>query len=161
MHNYTLLKDDKSTLFWNSCFIDDEDIQYAITHRFNVLYTETSCTNTFKLINKMLRNGYVLEIIEDPRSFISDGKEIPLEPALYAKFIYRDINSDYIKEINIYIEEFEFTQRTKSLLKRHNINTLANLLDCTEEQILNWNNCGNETIADIKNVLSKYNLSLT
>lgn len=100
MHNYTLLKDDKSTLFWNSCFIDDEDIQYAIAHRFNVLYTETSCTDTFKLINKMLRNGYVLEIIEDPRSFISDGKEISLEPALYAKFIYRDIDANYLKEIN-------------------------------------------------------------
>lgn len=91
MHYYTTMKDDRNTLLWNSCFVDDEDIQYAIEHRFNVLYTATTCTDTFKLINKMLKKGYLLEIIEEENYFISDGKQIPLEPTLHAKFIYREV----------------------------------------------------------------------
>ena len=91
MHNYLPMREDKSTVLWSTCFVDDEDIEYVVTHRFNVLYTETTCTDTFKLINKMLKKGYLLEIIEKENHFISDGKKIPLEPTLHAKFIYREV----------------------------------------------------------------------
>ena len=41
------MKNDNTTLLFNSCFVDDEDIEYAYKHRINVLYTYTICTNTF------------------------------------------------------------------------------------------------------------------
>ena len=39
MHDYKLMKEDNTTLLFNSSFVDDEDIEYANKHSFNVLYT--------------------------------------------------------------------------------------------------------------------------
>lgn len=47
MHDYKLMKNDNTTLLFNSCFVDDEDIEYAYKHRTNVLYTYIICTDTF------------------------------------------------------------------------------------------------------------------
>lgn len=102
--------------------------------------------------------------------YLSDWYQSSIDttvPPVWTDEHLEELNNDFFlipkDEITklLYIEEFEFTQRTKSLLKRHDINTLADLLNCTEEQILNWNYCGNKTTVDIKNVLTKYNLSLT
>lgn len=84
MHDYKLMNDDNTTLLFNSCFVDDEDIEYAYKHRFNILYTETSCCDTFKLINKLMDLGYTLEVIKEPIKW----QGLNLEPKLYAKFIY-------------------------------------------------------------------------
>lgn len=100
MHNFKLLKDDNTTLLFNSCFIDKEDIQYAVDHRFNILYTETSCTNNFSYISQLLDLGYTLEVINHPQY----AKGLKLNDKLYAKFIYHDINATenykYITETN-------------------------------------------------------------
>ena len=88
MHNFKLLKDDNTTLLFNSCFIDKEDIQYAVDHRFNILYTETSCTDTFSYISQLLDLGYTLEVIKHPQY----AQGLKLNDKLYAKFIYHDIN---------------------------------------------------------------------
>ena len=37
-HNFKLYNEE--TLLFNSCFVDDEDIEYAHKHRFNVLYKD-------------------------------------------------------------------------------------------------------------------------
>ena len=92
MHDYKLMKEDNTTLLFNSCFVDDEDIEYAYKHRFNILYTETSCCDTFKLIKKLMDLGYTLEVIEKEQ-FSFDGR-IKLNPMLHAKFIHPD-NSHY------------------------------------------------------------------
>lgn len=86
MHDYKLMKDDNTTLLFNSCFVDDEDIEYANKHRFNVLYTETRCTDTFALIKKFTDLGYTMRIIEKP---VKEGNLV-LDPKLYAKFIHPD-----------------------------------------------------------------------
>ena len=83
MHDYKPMKEDNTTLLFNSCFVDDEDIEYAYKHRFNILYTETCCTNTFTLIKKFTDHGYTLDIVEKP---VKEGN-LTLEPKLYAKFI--------------------------------------------------------------------------
>lgn len=88
MHNYKLLKDDNTTLLFDSCFVDEEDIQYALHHRFNILFTETSCSDVFLLISKLLDCGYTLEVIKHPQY----AQGIKLDDKLYAKFIYHDIN---------------------------------------------------------------------
>ena len=36
-HNYSFYKEDRETLLFNSCFVDDEDIQYAYNHKFDVI----------------------------------------------------------------------------------------------------------------------------
>ena len=89
-HGYTPSENDKSVLVWNSLFIDEEDIEYAVKNRYSVLLTETSGTSTFELIHRMLKLGYELETLEEPH--IIDGSEpgvkLTLNPHLYAKFIY-------------------------------------------------------------------------
>lgn len=87
MHDYRLMKEDNTTLLFDTCFVDDEDIAYAYNHRFNVLYTDTRCTNTFALIKKFLDLGYTMEVIEK-RQTAPDG--IKLDPLLYAKLVYHD-----------------------------------------------------------------------
>lgn len=94
MHNYQLLKNDNTTLLFNSCFIDKEDIQYAVEHRFNILYTETNCTDTFLYISQLLDLGYTLEVIKHPQY----AQGLKLNDKLYAKFIYHDINETVNKK---------------------------------------------------------------
>jgi hypothetical protein len=86
-HNFGLY--DKDTLLFNSCFVDDEDIEYAVKHKFNVRYTDTGCTDTFNLISKFIDLGYDFKIIKEPYK-APDGLE--LEPKLIALFIYSDEN---------------------------------------------------------------------
>lgn len=93
-HEYKPCKNDTETLYFSSCFVDDEDIEFADKHRMNVLYTETRCTDTFELISKFIKRGYELEIIEckDPYP------DLPIEYAAikyYAKFIHPE---NYNKE---------------------------------------------------------------
>lgn len=95
MHDYKLMKNDDTTLLFNSCFVDDEDIEYAYKHRFNILYTETSCCDTFKLIKKLMDLGYTLEVIEKEQ-FSFDGR-IKLNPTLHAKFIHPDMSNNVYK----------------------------------------------------------------
>ena len=95
MHDYKLMKEDNTTLLFNSCFVDDEDIEYAYKHRFNILYTETSCCDTFKLIKKLMDLGYTLEVIEKEQ-FSFDGR-IKLNPMLHAKFIHPDMSNNVYK----------------------------------------------------------------
>ena len=89
MHDFRPGKDDKNTILFNSVFVDDDDIEYAINHKFNVLYTETRCTDTFELISKFLKRGYTLEVIE----IENNVGMMKLDPKLYAKFIYHDENN--------------------------------------------------------------------
>ena len=95
MHNYKLMEEDNTTLLFNSCFVDDEDIEYAYKHRFNILYTETSCCDTFKLIKKLMDLGYTLEVIEKEQ-FSFDGR-IKLNPISHAKFIHPDMSNNVSK----------------------------------------------------------------
>ena len=98
MHDYKLMKNDNTTLLFNNCFVDDEDIEYAYKHRFNILYTETSCCDTFKLIKKLMDLGYTLEVIEKEQ-FSFDGR-IKLNPMLHAKFIHpENVNTDDVYNI--------------------------------------------------------------
>lgn len=90
MHDYKLMKEDNTTLLFNSCFVDDEDIEYAYEHRFNILYTETSCCDTFKLIKKLMDLGYTLQVIEKPNIW----QGLKLASKLYAKFIHPDNSSN-------------------------------------------------------------------
>ena len=84
MHNYKLMKEDNTTLLFNSCFVDDEDNEYAYYHKFSVIYTETKCSNIFDIITKFIDLGYTLEIIKKPQ-YAPDGTK--LSPLLYAKFV--------------------------------------------------------------------------
>lgn len=83
-HNYSFYKEDRETLLFNSCFVDDEDIQYAYNHKFDVIYTETKCSNIFDIITKFIDLGYTLEIMKNPQ-YAPDGTK--LSPLLYAKFV--------------------------------------------------------------------------
>lgn len=90
MHNFKLLKDDNTTLLFDSCFVDEEDIKYALHHRFNILFTETNCSDSFLLISRLLDCGYTLEVIKHPQY----AQGLKIDDKLYAKFIYHDIEKE-------------------------------------------------------------------
>lgn len=58
------------------------------------------------------------------------------------------------------IEDLKFSNRTLWLLKRNGINTIKELLEYSEYDILNFHGCGDFIIKEIKNVLDCHNLNL-
>lgn len=107
-YNYKFVKDSYTTLLYNSSFTDEEDINYADKHKFNVLFTETNCSNVFKIIALFLDKGYTLRVIK--RKQFVDGLE--LEPKLEAWFIHPENK----EENNIYRENIYTTTRKPSFV---------------------------------------------
>lgn len=105
-YNYKFVKDSYITLLYNSSFTDEEDINYADKHKFNVLFTETSCSNVFKIIALFLERGYSLKIVT--RKQFMDGLE--LEPKYEALFVHPENK----KEDNIHIEDKHMISRKPS-----------------------------------------------
>jgi len=96
MHNYKLLEDNE-TLFVNSCFLDEDDFEYANKHRFNVEFTETGCGSFAKYILKFQNMGYRYELRTKPD--IAPGG-IKLDDKIYAYFTHPDNVISEEKEIN-------------------------------------------------------------
>lgn len=84
MLNFKISEKDHNTLIFSSLFVTDEDISYAYYHRFNVILTETSSGETFRLIHKFLKRGYTIQVLEIPQKM----NNLELAPKLYAKFIF-------------------------------------------------------------------------
>lgn len=71
--------------------------------------------------------------------------------------------SDKPVEVNpiydIVIEDLDFTIRTYNGLKRNKINTIGDLVKCTDKQILSINGMGKRCISEIDAKLAEYGLS--
>lgn len=84
IHNYKIY--DENTLLSENPFIDKQDVEYAIYHRFNVRFTETRSSNFIDILTYFIDNGYDFSIIKE-RDFAPDGLE--LDPKLIALFTYK------------------------------------------------------------------------
>ena len=109
MHPYKL-KDDNITLFVNSCFLDEDDFEYANKHRFNVEFTETNCGSFAEYILKFQNMGYMFELRTKPD--IAPGG-IKLDDKIYAYFTHPgNINREGIiynkNEITIIVEVLNY-----------------------------------------------------
>lgn len=73
------------------------------------------------------------------------------------------VASDKPVEINpiydIEIEQLDFTIRTYNGLKRNQINTIGDLIKCTDKQLINIRGFGKKCLLEIDAKLSEYNLS--
>ena len=78
---------DEETLIFDTPFIDEGDVKYALYHRFNVRFTETKCSNFVDILTYFLDKGYDFSIIK-ARDFAPDGLE--LNPKLIALFTYKE-----------------------------------------------------------------------
>ncbi len=58
------------------------------------------------------------------------------------------------------IEILELTQRPYNCLKRNGIHTIEQLLECTEEDLMNLRNFGQKSMEELKEKLAQHNLSL-
>lgn len=58
------------------------------------------------------------------------------------------------------IEDLDLSVRSYNCLKRHGINTLKDLHNCTEADLVNIRNFGNKSIVEVKEKLSNINLNL-
>lgn len=61
---------------------------------------------------------------------------------------------------NTPIEELELSVRPYNCLKRNGIHTIEQLLECTEEDLMNMRNFGQKSMEEIKQKLQERNLSL-
>lgn len=60
------------------------------------------------------------------------------------------------------IEDLDFTIRTYNGLKRNHINTVGDLIKCTDKQLLNINGMGKQCLAEIDKILANnFNLTRT
>ena len=61
---------------------------------------------------------------------------------------------------DILIEDLDFTIRTYNGLKRNHINTVGDLIKCTDKQLLSINGMGKQCLAEIDRILAnKFNLT--
>ncbi|RME80895.1 MAG: tetratricopeptide repeat protein [Planctomycetota bacterium] len=73
----------------------------------------------------------------------------------------RKKRTDRRKQIlRIPIKEFELSVRARNCLNKMHIRTLGDLIEKTEEELLAYKNFGENSLQEIKDMLSKYNLSL-
>ena len=87
MHNYTTIETDKNTVLWDQPFVDDEDIEFVVKNKFEVLYTATKSTDDILIIHKMLKNGYKMKTNEIPQYFnLNKYKKISLNPKITVRF---------------------------------------------------------------------------
>jgi DNA-directed RNA polymerase alpha subunit len=74
--------------------------------------------------------------------------------------IHTDNNQYHAIMIDDYTHDFIFSQRAITCFKHDNIFTIGDLLEKTELDLKKIPNMGNKTIKEIKEELSKHNLSL-
>lgn len=96
MHNYKLLEDNE-TLLVNTCFFDEEDVEYAFKHRFNIKYTEVRNTGFAEDIMMLQKLGYKFNLETEP-DVAPDGTK--LEDKIYAYFTHPENVIFEEKEIN-------------------------------------------------------------
>jgi len=76
---------DENTILFDCPYMDEEDVRYAIYHRFNIRFTETKSSNFIDILAYLLEKGYEFSVIKECN--IIDGLE--LSPKLIALFTYR------------------------------------------------------------------------
>lgn len=64
------------------------------------------------------------------------------------------------KSLSVPIEQVDLTVRSYNCLKRHGISTLEDLIECTENDLINIRNFGSKSIDEVKSKLEEYGLSL-
>lgn len=103
MHTYKLLED-KETLLVNTCFLDEEDVEYAFKHRFNIKYTEVRNTG-FAEDTMILQNmGYKCEL-KTEQDVAPDGTKLP--DKIYAYFTHPD---------NIHVEGIIYNKNERKII---------------------------------------------
>lgn len=104
-HDYMIIDD---TMICNTCFLSDEDIEYANHHRLNIKYKEVHCSSFADDLFKLEQLGYKFEM-KSITNTSPDGLELPLK--LYALFIHKDnqthTKSDSTKEIDTFETNLE------------------------------------------------------
>lgn len=67
------------TILWKNC------LDYAIAHKLNVLYTDTTSTSSVEVIMAFKKAGYQHELYEMP---VSAPGGIELDPKIFCRFTY-------------------------------------------------------------------------
>ncbi len=74
--------------------------------------------------------------------------------------ILKKVKNKSISLSSVPIEYFDFSVRSYNCLKKHNINNLAELIEKTENYLLNIKNFGTKSLKEIKDKFNQFNLSL-
>ena len=69
--------------------------------------------------------------------------------------------NDTAKELELTIEDLDLSVRSYNCLKRANINTVADLTEKTEEEMIKVRNLGRKSLEEVKKKLQELNLSLS
>ena len=69
--------------------------------------------------------------------------------------------NDTAKVLELTIEDLDMSVRSYNCLKRANINTVADLTEKTEEEMIKVRNLGRKSLEEVKKKLQELNLSLS
>lgn len=99
--------------------------------------------------------GIAANVLIEYFNFFADlNKTLLVEDSFVATLQQNDTN-----ELDYSIYELELTQRSENCLKSANINTVADLVAKSEEEIQNIRNLGKKSLREIKEKLAHLNLS--
>src|SRR5574340_189672 len=100
--------------------------------------------------------GYAAKLLKDHMSIFINFEEVPEQPEEIA-----DRGMDKMNEIlNRSVEELELSVRSYNCLKNANIQTIGELVQKSEAEMLKTKNFGRKSLNEIKDILGEMGLSL-
>ncbi|MBI4744307.1 MAG: DNA-directed RNA polymerase subunit alpha [Actinobacteria bacterium] len=121
-------------------------------------------TNFDKLILHLETNGSISadEAVSQAAKIVNDHMLLFIDrvPETASNVIFAADEAKKEKSLDAPIEELELSVRSYNCLKRKNINTLEELINCTEADLINIRNFGVKSIEEIKSKLKELDLSL-
>lgn len=122
-------------------------------------------TNFDKLILHLETNGSITadEAVSQAAKIINDHMLLFINrvPEIASGVIFAADEVKKEKSLDAPVEELELSVRSYNCLKRKNINTLEELINCTEADLINIRNFGVKSIEEIKAKLKEIGLSLS
>ena len=97
---------------------------------------------------------------EVPRYTGDPGKLTLTEDVNHMEILYEREDQEKEQVFDMTVEELELSMRSRHCLKRAGINTIEELIDKTEEDLMKVRNLGKKSLAEIIEKLEEIGLSL-
>lgn len=118
---------------------------------YDKLIIETKTNGSISPIEAM---GMVAKIVSEHMQLFTESLTLDDVSVFAADHGIKD------KSLSVPIEQVDLTVRSYNCLKRHKINTLEDLIKCTENDLINIRNFGSKSIEEVKSKLEECGLSL-
>ena len=153
IHNMKNLNfEDLMNIFLKSQQIKDYQVIFNINKEF-----ERRVTKRKLMGKKPIRTS--VSGLEQTQEWLEKNSELKIKDNEENKIIQNKENFSP-KDLNKEIKKEELSQRLINSLTSHGVNTINDLIQYTDKQLMSFQNFGETLLEEVKNFLSYYNLSL-